>query len=145
MTEPTMRRVSTRTLALVTILLGSVGLAAGYFGLVYLNRASCPSGTTMHSFLIVSNYDGFNDSRDHPLTLNAQRNDCVLVTVENKDGQAHGLAVKTYFPSGIVVRPGETKSIRFYATSSGEFSISEPVFSTIYIFDRGVLSVTSTI
>ena len=130
---------------MVTILPGSVGITAGYFGLVYLNPSPCPSGTNTRSFLIVSNYDGFNDTKDHPLTLNAQRNDCVFITVENRDSQAHGLAVKTYIPNGIVVRPGETKSIRFYATSGGEFGISEPVFSTTYVLDRGVLNVTSTI
>lgn len=136
-------KLSKRTLALVIMLLVSGGIAATYFGLVYLNQSPCPSGSNLRSFLIISSYNGFNDSKDHPLTLNAQRNECVLITVENTDSQAHALAVQTYSPNGILVSVGETKSLRFYATSTGQFNISEPIFSTIYIFDKGLLNVTS--
>ena len=132
-----------RTLALVITLLVSVGIVATYFGLVYLNQSPCPSGSNLRSFLVISSSNGFNDSKDHPLTLTAQKNDCVLITVENTDTQAHALAVQTYVPNGILVSVGETKSMRFYATSTGQFSISEPIFSTIYIFDKGRLNVTS--
>ena len=136
-------KLSKKTIALVITLLVSVSIAATYFGLAYLNQPPCPSGTNLRSFLIISSSNGFNDSKDHPLTLTAQKNDCVLITVENTDIQAHGLAVQTYDPHGIVVRPGETKSARFYAASTGQFTIWEPVLSTIYILDKGLLNVTS--
>ena len=143
MTEPK-SKLSKRTIALVITLLVSVGIGATYFGLAYLNQSPCPSGANLRSFLIISTYNGFNDGKHHPLTLNAQRNDCVLITLENRDSQAHALAVKTYATNGIVVASGETKSMRFYATSPGQFYIWEPLFSTIYVLDKGWLNVTST-
>ena len=130
-------------LTLLLTLTISIGIVGAYFGSVYLNKPPCPSGTALQSFLIISNYNGFNDSKDHPLTLTVQKNVCVLITVENTDIQTHGIAVKTYAPDGIVVRPGETKSLQFLATMAGQFNIWEPVSSTLYILDSGLLNVTS--
>ena len=130
-------------LALLLTITISIGIVGAYFGSVYLNKTPCPTGTNLHSFFIVSDSNGFNDSKDHPLTLTVQKNQCVLITLENKDVQAHGIAVKTYAPDGIVVRPQETKSLQFLATMAGQFNIWEPVSTTIYILDSGLLNVTS--
>lgn len=136
--------VSKRMLILLVTLAISIAIVGAYFGSVSLNKFSCPSGTNLHSFLIISDSNGFNDSKDHPLTLTAQKNYCVLITLENTDIQTHGIAVKTYAPDGITVRPGETKSLQFLATMAGQFNIWEPVSSTLYILDSGLLNVTSS-
>jgi hypothetical protein len=112
---------------------------------VYINASPCQNVPSGHyrSFVIIANATGgFNNSRNEPLIVNARVGDCVTINFVNWDTQAHGIAIATYYPSGVTCSPGETKSIIFQATTPGQFPISEPVFTTTYSFDRGMFNVT---
>lgn len=77
--------------------------------------------------------------------MKVHRCDTLLVTFTDKSCCApHGLAVETYFPKGIISQPGQSSSMRLQATISGQFALTEHIFSPTYLFDRnsGTLNVT---
>jgi len=123
---------SKKKLAVVVVVVASLALAGTYFGIVYFSQSSCPSGATLRSFAIVANdTTGYNDSRYQPFEMNVHSGDCVLVTfVNNSTAQSHGLGIANYLNS-IVVQPNKSESVKFLANKTGQFQVSEPLFSTV--------------
>ena len=93
--------------------------------------------------LMILDERGFNDSigRGEP-ALQVGHGETVNILVCNLDPvQSHGLAIDHYFPTGVVLRPGEAYKISFVANDTGSFTLYCNVFCTVHSFMRGRLIV----
>ncbi len=132
----------------VALTSSTAALVEGTSSLLSANLGPCHNVTTgtLQSFLIIANdTTGYNNSRYQPFVMKVHRCDTLLVTFTDKSCCApHGLAVETYFPKGIISQPGQSSSMRLQATISGQFALTEHIFSPTYLFDRnsGTLNVT---
>ena len=132
----------------VALTSSTAALVEGTPSLLSANLGPCHDVTTgtLQSLLIIANdTTGYNNSRYQPFVMKVHRCDTLLVTFTDKSCCApHGLAVETYFPKGIISQPGQSSSMRLQATISGQFALTEHIFSPTYLFDRnsGTLNVT---
>ena len=140
------RRIVVWSLLVVAVVTASltagVVMAQGASGHV----PACGQGHgTTRSFTIIADLNGFNNSKylqsSWPV-LTVHRCDTVVITVINRDAQAHGLAVTTYAPNGVTVAPGTTQTLRFQANQKGNFRIYCNIFCTVHVFmQNGLLEV----
>jgi hypothetical protein len=83
----------------------------------------------IHSFTIIENLNGYNDSAYHPgswLTkpwpaMNVRQCDMVVIKIMNKDTQTHGFAVDFYATRGTEVQGGQSLTVQFLASKVGQF------------------------
>lgn len=116
------------------VVVGAVFASVFYFS-PSLILGPCYSRTsgTWRDFVIVASSNGYNDSRDQPFVMTAQKDDCVLVRFTNRDGQAHGIAISNY-EKGVIAQAYQTVSFKFQAAQTGKFQVGEQIFSTINAF-----------
>ncbi len=128
---------------LIVIAGGAFALAA-YF---YYGRSGSTSTTTLPSqcsrpqggYLIVADFNGFNDSVDHGVPANSwpvidvQRGSVVTITVCNVDSVAHGFQITHYLDSKLeTLAPGSAQTFSFIASETGTFTIYCDIFCPIH-------------
>jgi hypothetical protein len=114
-------------LLLGVVVLLSAGTVAGTVSLFGIPQPPCAgSFQTRVEFTIVANLEGYNGSKgtggQGPF-LSVQPCSMVILTLSNKDVQAHGLAVDFYASGGIEATGGNAVSIRFLAYKTGTFRV----------------------
>src|SRR6267143_5951811 len=85
----------------------------------------------IHSFTIIENLNGYNDSAYHPgswLTkpwpaMNVHQCEMVVIKIMNKDTQTHGFAVDFYALRGTEIQGGQSLDVQFLATKAGQFRV----------------------
>lgn len=96
------------------------------------NNVVLPPGCVKppEGFLIVADYNGFNDSAGHGVpanpwpVVNVQQGANVTIVVCNADTEAHGFQVSHYFDGNIVtLAPGQVTTVMFVANEAGTFRI----------------------
>src|SRR5260370_33236469 len=121
-----------KMLAIIVITLAGV-LGGGILTLVIGLPSSPCAGTTSvtHSFTIIENLNGYNDSRFHPgswLTnpwpvMNVRKCEMVVTKIMNQDIQTHGFAVDFYATRGTEVQAGQSLTVHFLASKAGQFRL----------------------
>jgi len=97
-----------------------------------LPSSSCAGTTgTTHSFTIIEDVDGYNDSALHlgswptkpwPV-MNVHQCEMVVVKIMNMDTQTHGFAVDFYAVRGTEIQGGQSITVQFLATKTGQFRV----------------------
>jgi len=140
------RRTFANIVAIAVVILMVASSLATYFFVIYIPSTAitpCVTAVHTHCFTIVASSKGYNYSANQPLPImTVQKGDTVVLRLINNDSvQSHGLAIQFYTPNGIVAHLGETKSISFQATTTGKFQIYDPIFTTIYTYEKAELDV----
>ncbi len=125
-------------------------IAAGAFvsaAYIYYGRSGSTTTTALPSqcsrsaggYLVVANFNGFNDSVDHGVPSNSwpvidvQRGTVVTITVCNADNVAHGFQIKHYLDSKLITLvPGSAQTFSFVANETGTFTIYCDIFCPIH-------------
>ena len=139
--------VRRREVVIIGFLVGFSAAAAGLALTVGLPPGPCANthGIT-RIFTIIADLDGFNGSRYQPAPwpeMSVSRCDTVLISLANRDAQTHGLTVEFYANDGIEAQAGQTLTLRFLATTAGQFRVFCHVPSSVHVFmQQGQLTVT---
>ena len=121
-----------KILAIIVITVAGV-LGGGILTLVIGLPSSPCAGITpiTHSFTIIENLNGYNDSAYHPgswLTkpwpvMNVRQCEMVVIKIMNTDIQTHGFAVDFYATRGTEVQGGQSLTLQFLASKVGQFRV----------------------
>ena len=139
--------VRRREVVIIGFLVGFSAAAAGLALTVGLPPGPCANthGIT-RTFTIIADLDGFNGSRYQPSPwpeMSVSRCDTVVISLANRDAQTHGLTVEFYANNGIEAQAGQTLTLRFLATTTGQFRVFCHIPSTAHVFmQQGQLTVT---
>ena len=112
---------------------------------LYQGRSPAEVQPQTLNFTIMADDNGFNGSVQHGIPwpiITVRAGDNVTITVID-DGrvEAHGFAIDTYFPKGLIVGPGESGSVTFTATTPGNYTFYCDIFCTVHQFMVGTLVV----
>lgn len=134
---------------LALILLAVGGTLGGGFLTFAIGLPDSPcAGTigTTRNFAIAAGLNGYNDSkvRQAPWpVMNAHRCDTVVISVVNNDVQSHGFAIDYYATRGMEIQGGQSQTVRFLASRTGQFRVFCNIFCTVHIYmQNGLLNVT---
>ena len=121
-----------------------VGLAIALAAL-YQGRSPAEVQPQTLNFTVIADDNGFNGSVQHGIPwpiITVHVGDNVTITVID-DGkvEAHGFAIDSYFPKGLIVGPGESGSVTFTATTPGNYTFYCNIFCTVHQFMIGTLVV----
>jgi hypothetical protein len=130
-----------KMLAIIAITVAGV-LGGGIVTLVIGLPSSPCAGTTgiTHSFTILENLNGYNDSAFHPgswLTnpwpvMNVRQCDMVVIKIMNTDTQTHGFAVDFYAVRGTEIQGGQSLTVQFLASKVGQFRVYCNVLCSVH-------------
>lgn len=133
-----------RRLLIISLLAIAIAIGGLVSTIVMVQGANANHNTTcghgnvqVRAFTIIADTNGFNNSR---LTtgawpvLTVHRCDKVVITVVNRDAQAHGLAITGYAPSGVIAPPQTIQTLTFLANQRGQFRIYCNIFCTVHVF-----------
>jgi hypothetical protein len=97
-------------------------------------------------FTMVMSLSGYNRSSNHnrPWPVMSMRVDWdVIIHVLNNDtSQSHGFAITHYFEHGVVLQPGKSCDLAFFASQTGAFPVYNTVFDTTDAFEHAQLNVS---
>jgi hypothetical protein len=130
-----------KMLAIIAVTVAGV-LGGGILTLVIGLPSSPCAGITpiIHSFTIIENLNGYNDSAYHPgswLTkpwpaMNVRQCNMVVIKIMNKDTQTHGFAVDFYATRGTEVQGGQSLTVQFLASKVGQFRVYCNVLCSVH-------------
>ena len=130
-----------KMLAIIVITVAGV-LGGGILTLVIGLPSSPCGGITpiTHSFTIIENLNGYNDSAFHPgswLTkpwplMNVRQCEMVVIKIMNTDIQTHGFAVDFYATRGTEVQGGQSLTVQFLASKVGQFRVYCNVLCSVH-------------
>jgi len=133
--------INNKMLAIIAITVAGV-LGGGVLTLVIGLRSSPCAGTMgiTHTFTIIENLNGYNDSAYHPgswLTkpwpvMNVRQCDMVVIKIVNADTQTHGFAVDFYAVRGTEVQGGQSLTVQFLASKVGQFRVYCNVLCSVH-------------
>jgi len=87
--------------------------------------------STMRSFTITEDVNGYNDSALHlgswpakpwPV-MNAHQCEMVTIKIVNIDTQTHGFAIDFYATRGTEIQGGQSVTVQFLASKAGQFRV----------------------
>ncbi len=139
--------VRRRDVVIIGFFVGFSAAAAGLALTVGLPPGPCANthGTT-RTFTVIADLDGYNGSIYQPAPwpeMSVSRCDTVVISLANRDAQTHGLTVEFYANNGIEAQSGQTQTLRFLATTVGQFRVFCHVPSNVHVFmQQGQLRVT---
>lgn len=87
--------------------------------------------STIHSFTIIEDVNGYNDSALHSgpwptkpwPVMNAHQCEMVVIKIVNTDTQTHGFAIDSYAARGTEIQGGQSVSVQFLASKAGQFRV----------------------
>ena len=87
--------------------------------------------STTHSFTIIENVNGYNDSVVHQGSwpskpwpvMSVRQCEMVVIKIMNADTQTHGFAVDFYALRGTEIQGGQSLTVQFLATKAGQFRV----------------------
>lgn len=136
-----------RDVVIIGLLVGFSAAAAGLALTVGVPPGPCANthGIT-RTFAIIADLDGYNGSRVQLAPwpeMSVSRCDTVVISLVNRDAQTHGLTVEFYANNGIEAQVGQTLTLRFLATTTGQFRVFCHIPSSVHVFmQQGQLTVT---
>jgi hypothetical protein len=129
-------------------------VTASILGAVYLYQwFTTPMTCVAHTssvpwyvhFAVMISLAGYNGSANHNRpwpVMNVSVNWDVIIHVLNSDtSQSHGFAITHYFEQGVVLQPGKSCDIAFFASQTGAFPVYNTVFDTTDPFEHAQLNV----
>jgi hypothetical protein len=87
--------------------------------------------STIHSFTIIEDVNGYNDSALHSgvwptrpwPVMTAHQCEMVVIKIVNTDTQTHGFAIDSYAARGTEIQGGQSVSVQFLASKAGQFRV----------------------
>jgi hypothetical protein len=139
-------------LALLVIAV-TASLQVSAYTLHWFNSGPASCGTTTSNtpryfhFTIVIYLSGYNDSQHHsrpwPIMNVTVDQDVIIHILNNDTSQTHGFAITHYFDQGVVLQPGKSCDLAFFASQTGTFPVYNTIFDTTDAFDNAQLNVNS--
>jgi hypothetical protein len=138
------------------VVLFVVGVAASssILGAVYLYQLfttpiTCAARTAnvprYVQFTVVISLAGYNGSANHngpwPLMKVSVDWDVIIHLLNNDTSQSHGFAITHYFEQGVVLQPGKSCDLAFFASQTGVFPVYNTIFDTTDRFEHAQLNV----
>ncbi len=136
-----------RDVVIIGLLVGFSAAAAGLALTVGLPPGPCANthGTT-RTFTVIADLDGYNGSIYQPAPwpeMSVSKCDTVVISLANRDAHTHGLTVEFYANNGIEAQVGQTLTLRFLATTVGQFRVFCHIPSSVHVsMQQGQLTVT---
>lgn len=69
--------------------------------------------------------------------------DVIIHIVNNDTSQPHGFAITHYFEHGVILQPGKSCDLTFFASQTGIFPVYNTVFDTTDLFEHAQLTVNT--
>jgi hypothetical protein len=67
--------------------------------------------------------------------------DVIIHILNNDTSQTHGFAITHYFDQGVVLQPGKSCDLAFFASQTGMFPVYNTIFDTTDAFEYAQFNV----
>ena len=121
-----------KMLAIIVVVV-AVALGAGIMTFSIGLPGSACAGITgpTHSFTIIENVNGYNDSALHSGSwpanpwpvMSVHQCEMVVIKIVNTDVQTHGFVIDFYAIRGTEIQGGQSLTVQFLASKAGQFRI----------------------